>query len=256
MIKPVEIKKVKIGEGIPKICTSIIGRSLMEILEEAEVIKEIPADIVEWRVDFFEHYDNVKEVINALCKISNIIHGKPLIFTFRSKTEGGENEINTEAYFELNRAAAESGYADVIDVELFNEEKSIRSLIDFAHEKSISVIVSNHDFKKTPEKDEIIKRICRAWELGADIPKIAVMPQNSLDVITLLDASRILKEEYGYGPVITMSMAGNGLISRLSGEIFGSDVTFGAAKKASAPGQISVKDLRNILNLIHENLYI
>ncbi|MGE5626712.1 MAG: type I 3-dehydroquinate dehydratase [Solirubrobacterales bacterium] len=256
MNKALEIKNVKIGEGIPKICTSIIGRSLIEILEEAEVIKETSADIVEWRVDFYEHYDNLKEVINALSKVSNIIPDKPLIFTFRSKAEGGENEITSETYFKLNRAAAESGYADIIDVELFNEEENIRSLIHFAHEKAVSVIVSNHDFKKTPEKCEIIKRILKAWDLGADIPKIAVMPQNTLDVITLLDASIIVKEEYGNGPVITMSMAGKGLISRLSGEIFGSDVTFGAAKKASAPGQISVKDLRNIINLIHDNLYI
>ena len=51
-----------------------------------------------------------------------------------------------------------------------------------------------------------------------------------------------------------MSMAGKGLISRLSGELFGSAVTFGAAKKISAPGQISAVELRNILNILHNNL--
>ena len=254
MNKTIEIKRVKIGEGIPKICTSIIGKNLTEILQEAEFIKEVPVDIVEWRADFFQHFNDIKEVIYVLGKISDIIHDKPLIFTFRSIAEGGEKEITPEAYFELNKAAAASAYADIIDVELFNEEKMVIELIDFAHEKGVAVIVSNHDFKKTPDKGDIIARICRAWDLGADIPKIAVMPQNTSDVITLLDASRIIKEEYGKGPVITMAMAGKGLISRLSGEIFGSDVTFAAARKASAPGQISVKDLYNIINLLHENL--
>ena len=48
-----------------------------------------------------------------------------------------------------------------------------------------------------------------------------------------------------------MSMAGNGIVSRLCGEVFGSAVTFGAGKKASAPGQIGVEELRKILTVLH-----
>lgn len=48
-----------------------------------------------------------------------------------------------------------------------------------------------------------------------------------------------------------MSMGSLGVITRLSGELFGSCMTFAAAKHVSAPGQISVKDARNILNLLH-----
>ena len=46
----------------------------------------------------------------------------PLLFTFRSKKEGGETELSDEAYFALNREAARSGLVDVIDIELFNNE--------------------------------------------------------------------------------------------------------------------------------------
>ncbi len=80
------------------------------------------------------------------------------------------------------------------------------------------------------------------------------MPNCPKDVITLLDATRIMKEKYAKRPIITMSMAGKGVISRLSGELFGSDMTFGSAKNISAPGQIPIRELRKIINLLHNNL--
>ena len=89
--------------------------------------------------------------------------------------------------------------------------------------------------------------------LGADIPKIAVMPTFKADVITLLQATNDMHENFADRPIITMSMAGTGLISRLCGEVFGSALTFGAAKKASAPGQAAVNDLNNMLQFLHEN---
>ena len=91
-------------------------------------------------------------------------------------------------------------------------------------------------------------------ELGADIPKIAVMPQNKKDVLILLSATREMSEEHADRPIITMSMAGTGVISRLCGEVFGSALTFGAAGKASAPGQMGVEDLKTVLELLHKSL--
>jgi 3-dehydroquinate dehydratase-1 len=88
-------------------------------------------------------------------------------------------------------------------------------------------------------------------DLGADIPKIAVMPQNKKDVLTLLAATEEMASEYADRPIITMSMAGTGVISRLAGEVFGSALTFGAAAKASAPGQMGVEDLKQVLTLLH-----
>ena len=92
--------------------------------------------------------------------------------------------------------------------------------------------MSNHDFFKTPSKEEIISRLCAMQEKGADIPKIAVMPQSKKDVLTLLSATNEMVEEHANRPIITMSMAATGVISRLAGEVFGSCLTFGAAQKS------------------------
>lgn len=254
MKKVVNIKDVTIGEGLPKICVPMVGQTISQLVEEANFLKDIDLDVVEWRVDFFEDVINIDKVKEALQLIRTILIDKPIIFTFRSAKEGGEKEVSTEFYFKLNKSIAETKLVDVIDVELFNDEKYVKELVEAAHGSGVAVIISNHDFHKTPTKEEIISRLRKARELGGDIPKIAVMPTCTADVITLLDATRIMNEEYADGPIITMSMAGKGVISRLAGEIFGSALTFGAAKKVSAPGQISVVDLRKTIELLHNNL--
>ena len=127
-------------------------------------------------------------------------------------------------------------------------------MVKTAHGRGVKVIASNHDFQKTPEKEEIVSRLCRMQELGADIPKIAVMPRNKKDVLTLLAATEEMASVHADRPIITMSMAGAGVISRLCGEVFGSALTFGSAGKASAPGQMKAEDLRTVLELLHNNL--
>jgi 3-dehydroquinate dehydratase-1 len=250
--KVVKVKDVIIGEGVPKICVPLVGCTVKELIEEAIFLKTLDLDVVEWRVDFFEHVEEVEKVREALSEIREILTDIPLLFTFRSKKEGGQKEVSTEFYIELNTAMIETGQVDIIDVELFNE--AVKTLVEEAHSKGIFVIISNHDFDKTPTKEEIIARLCRAQELGADLPKIAVMPQNTADVLTLLDATNTMNEQFADRPIITMSMAGIGVISRLSGEIFGSALTFGAGKKGSAPGQAAVKELRTVLDILHSNL--
>ena len=87
--------------------------------------------------------------------------------------------------------------------------------------------------------------------MGADIAKIAVMPQSRKDVLTLLSATEEMTSEYAKIPVITMSMGGLGAISRICGEVFGSAVTFGAVSRESAPGQLGAEELDMALSILH-----
>lgn len=253
-LKTVTINNITIGDGIPKICVPMVGETEAELLEEAALLKTLDLDVVEWRVDFFEDLEKTDDVKAVLAKIRAGLGNIPLLFTIRSAKEGGRRKVSEEYYLALNKAVAKTGMVDLIDVELFSGEPVIRPLIDAAHANDVYVILSNHDFSKTPAKEEIISRLCKEQELGADILKIAVMPANSADVLTLMDATNTMKERFAERPMITMSMGGKGVISRLAGENFGSALTFGAAKKASAPGQIAAAELRRILTLLHESL--
>ena len=253
-MKPVVVRNVAIGEGIPKICVPIVGKTIDEILNQAKHICEIGADVVEWRVDWFEEVKNYESVENAAKQLRDILGETPILFTFRTAKEGGEHTIELDEYVELNEKIAKSGYVDIVDVEAFTGDTYVEKVIKTAHECGVKVIASNHDFRKTPPKEELIARMRKMQELGADIPKIAVMPQSTEDLLTLLSATEEMRRCYADRPVITMSMAGTGLISRLCGEVFGSALTFGAVGKASAPGQMNAADLSEILTLIHKSM--
>ena len=219
--------------------------------ERGKTFDSIPVDVVEWRVDWFEHVFEFDKVEDVLKELRTVLGNIPLLLTFRTKKEGGEKAIDTKDYKELNLRAAKTGYVDFIDVEIFTGDDVVREIIDGAHAAGVRVIASNHDFFKTPAKSDIIYRLRKMQDMGADIPKIAVMPQSKRDVLTLLCATEEMVTDYADRPIITMSMAGTGVISRLCGEVFGSSMTFGAAKKASAPGQMGVNDLNTVLDLLH-----
>ena len=250
----IEVRNLKIGEGIPKICTPIVGVTKEDIIAEAKTFDSIPADVAEWRVDWFEHVFDIEKVKEVLAELRAVLKETPILFTFRTSKEGGEKAIAPEAYAALNKAAAQTGYVDLVDVEVFTGDEIVKEIIEAAHAAGVKVVASNHDFDKTPDKDDIVERLCKMQELGADIPKIAVMPQNKKDVLTLLAATEEMYREHADRPIITMSMSGTGVISRLCGEVFGSALTFGAAKKASAPGQMGVEDLAQVLSLLHKAL--
>lgn len=254
MTKFIHVKNTSIGIGMPKICVPMTGRTLPDLLSEAELIQSSAVDMVEWRVDFFNDVEDISKVMAALSSIHQLLKELPLVFTFRSLEEGGEKEISTPYYFELNGFAAKSGMADFIDIELRHRDEEIGQILSIIHEHGCFAILSSHNFSSTPTKDEMVVILERAKKLGGDIPKIAVMPTSARDVLALLEATVEMKEKHPDTPIITMSMAGQGAISRLSGEVFGSSVTFGALKKASAPGQVEVTDLRRTLELIHHSL--
>lgn len=250
----VKIRDIEIGAGAPKIIVPIVGVTKEDIIEEAKTFDSIPIDVVEWRVDWFEDVFDFAKVEDVLKDLREVLGNIPLLMTFRTSKEGGEKAIEADAYAELNKKAAATGLVDLVDVEAFTGDEVVKDIIEGAHAHGVKVVASNHDFDKTPDKDDIVGRLVKMQELGADIPKIAVMPQCKKDVLTLLEATREMAEEHADRPIITMSMAGTGLISRLCGEVFGSALTFGAVGKASAPGQMNASDLREILTLIDKSI--
>ncbi|MFT8350837.1 type I 3-dehydroquinate dehydratase [Clostridium saccharoperbutylacetonicum] len=254
MKKTVKVRNVVLGEGTPKICVPIVGRTKEELIEEVEGLKDISLDVVEWRVDYYENVEDIERVKELLVSLRKLLSNTPILFTFRSKKEGGEKEVSTSYYAKLNKEIAATRLVDLIDVELFTGDEIVKDIVAYAHDSEVKVVMSNHDFFKTPVQEEIVSRLRKMQELGADLPKIAVMPQNKSDVLVLLSATNEMVENHAEGPIITMSMAGTGVISRLAGEVFGSALTFGAAKKASAPGQIGVADLCTVLNILHNSI--
>ncbi len=251
MTIPIIVRDLVIGAGAPKIIVPIVGKSLAEILREADNILRSKANLIEWRADFYEGIEDKDCVLNTLGKLRNTIGNTPLVFTVRTFHEGGQAKISDKEYYELLLETAKSNQVDLIDVELFRCAGRISQLIEEIHQSRTLAITSNHDFSLTPSLPELESRLQRMVEVGADILKIAVMPHSASDVLNLLTATVNAAEKYSQ-PLVTMSMGGLGVITRLTGEVFKSAMSFGTVGGSSAPGQLPIDQLDYCLNIIHE----
>lgn len=253
MVKAVHVKGVAIGTGTAKIIVPVMPVRPVYITRTAEHCRDIDFDILEWRADYMSA-EHAGDYVSAAKKLRGIFRDKPLLFTFRSEREGGRTPMGADDYIDLNRSIIKSGYADMIDLEFATESGDMPELIETARKNNVKVILSCHDFNKTPSITDIVDLFRKMQDMGADIVKIAVMPRNTDDVIRLLDAANEMNLYYSDRPMIAISMGGMGALTRLVGEVFGSCATYGSALESSAPGQIEAKHLRGILDIMHKNL--
>lgn len=250
-MKNIKVKNIILNEGLPKICVPVISVTENEILMEFTKLNNVDIDLVEFRADYYELVQDESKVINLLKKVRDL-YKKPILFTLRTKKEGGVSDIDADYYFKLNKRVIESKLVDLIDIEFFslseNMEKVIHT-IDLTRKNKIIAILSYHDFLNTPSVEEIILRLNKMMEYS-DIAKIAVMTNSEEDVLTLLSASLKLKKEKK-GPFIAIAMGPLGIISRISCELFGSCITYASYKGQSAPGQVDYNLTKEILKIMH-----
>lgn len=246
------IKKRELGAGKPAICVPVMEQTKERIIKEITYLANSSADMIEWRVDAFLNFRDYNQIREILETVQPVLHKKMFLYTFRTKRQGGEAEADCELLDDLHQLAAESDCVDLVDLEYFEEEHPLKKIKQLKA-KGVKVIASHHDFDETPPEDVmkmLLERMCAG---GADIVKLAVMPKNAADVLTLLKVTEQFYKENPDTPVITMSMGKLGSISRLCGENFGSCVTFGAHETCSAPGQFQMNDLAEVLEIIHKS---
>lgn len=235
------------------ICLPLVSKSKKELLEQAEDLIKLDPDVLEWRVDFFYdlNYEEESELIKAMKELSKMTKDIPVIFTCRHHDEGGNKEILQNDRVGIISKALETGLADIIDVEMFNEENFLVEVKKIVKKYDKYLILSHHNFKETPSEDFILNKIIEGEKLGADITKLAVMANSYGDVLKLFNATykaRLSKVEI---PIVTMSMGEYGKITRVFGSYFGIDMSFAVGEGVSAPGQMPVENVRKMINLMN-----
>ena len=250
MSKTKTIRGVTIGEGRPLLCAPVVEDSKDGILSECRSLLDTTADMIEWRADLFEGIEDPDAVLDILERMRGILGEKLLLFTCRSGQQGGNAALSEEETHALLLAVAKSAYADLIDLEYFsfkNPGKEIRLL----QENGAVIVASHHDFQETPPEKAMAHLLRDMADGGADLVKLAVMPHDMEDVLRLLSVTEHFRKNHAGTPIITMSMGRYGMLSRICGEFFGIAVTFGYHRRASAPGQIGLAELSQILSRIH-----
>jgi 3-dehydroquinate dehydratase I len=242
--KAIELDGKRFGSGnFPAICAPLVGRTREKLLAEVAAVAAKKPDIIEWRVDFFEGIGNTAEVLDIAGHLRRQAGNAAILFTRRSQREGGEHISITETQVvALYRAVCESGHVDLVDFEMSSEPEHLAQVREIARARGVKLVLSFHDFQATPPVDVIEARFKQAESSGADVAKIAVMPRDMDDVLTLLTATLHASRQLRI-PVVSMSMGPLGAITRLCGWTFGSAMTFGVGESSSAPGQMPIEDL-------------
>lgn len=247
------IKEKNIGAGRPLVCVPIVEKTKETIMKKANELASGAADMIEWRMDWYEECEKAEALCAVSNKLAEIFKDKILLCTFRSKAQGGEKEISKEDYVKMLQHLAQHGNMDMLDIEVYELEHP-EELIGELKQQGIVTVASEHDFTKTPPAEVMTAKLLHMKNMGADIGKLAVMPNDRNDVLHLMEATVEVKEQYPDYPIITMSMGKTGMISRIAGQFSGSCVTFATAGKASAPGQLPLEDAVMILNKISESM--
>ena len=221
-------------------------------------------DVIEWRVDPLlarslgaegapgAGNSPAEAVLDLLPAATGA--GLPVLVTVRTAFEGGLVDIAESDYAEVMRGlmagltGAEASPVPVaLDVE--NDRAQAPGLIASAREAGIAVIASHHSFESTDSYESLLATFRAMDEAGADVAKVAMMPQNPAEVARLLAAADEADSSLSV-PVLGISMGPAGRTSRIMGADFGSCATFAQVGRASAPGQIDAVRLAEILDRI------
>ena len=251
-MKTIALRNLQIGRGCPKIIVPIVESSMEGIIAMGKSLAGIGPDAVEWRADYYDGIEDEGAVLAALKGLRLALGDIPLIFTCRTAKEGGRANITEEKYALLNRAVLCSGHADAVDIEALSHERGEGLISEIRKAGQVS-IGSCHITDRTPCKEETMNILRAIQDTGADITKLAVMAENYDDAFTLMLAAREAKKQ-GAGPIIAIAMGEPGIISRILAEMTGSAAVFASVGRSSAPGQLSLGAMKEILKTVHENI--
>jgi 3-dehydroquinate dehydratase-1 len=250
-MKPITVRGRPLAAGaLPAVCVPLVARTGPALLAEAAAVAAKAPDLIEWRVDFFEGIGSHDEVTALAQRIKQASGGIPLLFTRRSLREGGEPVACTEAQVaDLYQTVCAGGAVDLVDLELSSDPGHLAQVGEAARGSGVGLLLSFHDFQRTPPVEELLANFRKAEQLGGDVGKVAVMPRSMADVLTLLQATLQAAEQLSI-PVAGMAMGPLGAASRICGGEFGSALTFAVGQQASAPGQLPIDELRAALAVL------
>jgi len=221
-------------------CVSLTPKSERELPRLLRKAAE-KTDLAEVRLDFLPKPEG------ALPAIEKAPSGLEVIATLRPAWEGGRFRGKEGRRLEILERAAE--VADYIDVELGADSGRIR---DAAHAKGGKLIISWHDFRKTPSLSNLSEVVARERKAGADVCKAIATARSFSDNTILLELVGSKAKEF---PLVAFCMGELGIASRILSPLFGAAFTYACLEygRESAAGQVSIDDLIEIYRVISRN---
>ena len=235
------------------ICVPIVGPTVEDILSQVQEAVKAKVDLIELRPDMWMKCSNISEdeyiptIVTFVEEAYSKVADMPVLFTWRTIGEGGETPLCSDNYIKLLQAIVDQDLVQAIDVELFAYTEEIGSIMKQAHQQGIQTVMSYHNFQSTPDIETLHVYAERMVSVDAQVIKFALMPSTNDDVLSVLQLTKELTERYPQLPRITMSMGQLGQMTRTCGHVFGNCLTFGTLGHVSAPGQVEVEVLKQLV---------
>ena len=249
--KPISVKGRVLGGPVPLLCVPLVGRSREDILAEVRELGSADPDVIELRADAWDCVEDGEKSTSLLREVRDLVKNMPIILTCRAHWEGGLKEVAEDAKDALYETAIKERLVDFVDKELCYGGPKLNRWKALASSRGVSLILSYHNFDRTPSKEFIYSQLVQQIRYGADVAKAALMPRSEEDVLSLLAATLAVRRDFPDTPMITMSMGPLGMHSRVVGGLYGSDLTFAVGSAASAPGQLPAAQMRNAFELMY-----
>ena len=224
-----------------KLVVSVMPKSL----EEAQAIdanRYEDADIIEWRADFLPK----DEILQVAPAIFEKFAGRELLFTLRTRAEGGEIELSAQEYVQVIKDVTQLYQPEYVDFEYFGNKDVFDQMLDFPN-----LVLSYHNFQETPEN--MMEILSELTSLNPKVVKVSVMAHTEQDVLDLMNFTRGFKTLNPEQEYVTISMGKVGKVSRITSDVTGSSWSFASLDVASAPGQISLSNMKKIREILNED---
>lgn len=223
-----------------KLIVSVMPRSLEEA-QALDATRYLDADIIEWRADYLPK----EAILQVVPAIFEKFAGRELVFTLRTRSEGGEIDLSPEEYIHLIKEVAQFYQPDYIDFEYYSYKDVFEEMLDFPN-----LVLSYHNFQETPEN--MMEILSELTILNPKLVKVAVMAHTEQDVLDLMNYTRGFKTLNPEQEYVTISMGKVGKVSRITADVTGSSWSFASLDEVSAPGQISLASMKKIREILDE----
>jgi len=228
---------------------AVVAVILEKPLEISKKAAEMGADILEIRLDLLgiKDLEIAAETIGTIKSETRL----PVIVTNRSSVEGGKWEgEEAERIGLLTGLLSLKNGPETVDIELSAGKEERDEVVKAAKIHGKSVIVSSHDFLKTPSFEEMKTTLKEAFLAGADIAKLAVMPHSMRNVLDLLKLTLDARE--AGEAVCTIAMGKTGKHTRVIAPFYGSVLTYASIEStmSAAPGQLPINEVKKMMELL------
>jgi len=230
-----------IGERPVFVATSLAD-TVEEMSRQAERALAAGADCVELRIDRLPSTRDVVELIRAT-DAPHIVACRPPVF-------GGAFAGAERERIERLEGAIEAG-ATAVDIEFLTDSKLRDRLIDTARSHETPVLVGYEDMSKTPPAEELVRSLEAVNELRPDLVKLAVRAQSYTDLLTVLETVLKIRTLLDV-PFAAIALGPHGAPSRPLACLFGSSFTYCAVESGAVPGQLTVDETRQVIEMLSE----